>query len=144
VRLRSLVASSAAALLYISGVAAPAEAATSSYGYFGPVAGHNYRDYSEISSVIGAPSAASTIQDISGGPVGAGWMGVLPRSFVNDNLCYQPSDYYYNPNGTQYVLSDAANASCGPGPYSSQGVVKAWNGTSYGAWYTFSSPFQNF
>lgn len=95
-RLRSLVASSAAALLYISGVAAPAEAATSSYGYFGPVAGHNYRDY------------------------------------------------YYNPNGTQYVLSDAANASCGPGPYSSQGVVKAWNGTSYGAWYTFSSPFQNF
>lgn len=68
-------------------------------------------------------------------------MAVDARKFKNGSIC-DSTGYHYSPSGSN-DFEVVAGSPCGSGSYYSQGVIGAWNGSSYDYYYTYPSPTLN-
>jgi hypothetical protein len=127
------------------GAVSVALAATSysSVGYTPSVAGHVYGTQSIMYTIPTLPhdEAETDIWTTNGANVGAGWMAVDARKFLNGSLCNQ-TGYQYNPIATNGFTVLTAGG-CGSGVYYSYGVIAVWNGSAYQYYYSQKSPSLN-
>jgi hypothetical protein len=134
----------AALILVTSAVPASAGNAAGPSGYYGPHAGYNYRNQSEIWTNTTVSWAYTIAANQASGNVPSGYMGLLARNYrSNGALCTQRGYYYNSGPASSVSYPTLQSASCGAGSYYSYGVTQAWTGSAYQSYFTFRSPNQN-
>lgn len=133
-------------LLTAAPLAATAGTATSAESAYS-VGGRAYNNQAKIvTSTTGAGGAGSafayTIVSTQSGSVPAGFMGARARMFNSSGTPLQESAIKYN-SGDNTSYMSVQTSRTGHGVRQSWGVTWGWNGSSYGAFYTFKSPYQN-
>lgn len=71
-------------------------------------------------------------------------MGALPQTYRNGSL-YCTATYSYNPElvGINQVLNPSGCFKNEVNVWAARGATKAWNGSSYNAYWVFLTPSQN-
>jgi len=140
--LRAVTLGSLAGLTFVLSVApAFAAAASSGYGYYGPIGGYYYKNRADVDNTYGYIRAGTYDTTQNGGSVPAGYMGALARLYKGGALC---SQYGYNYNGsTSSGIETYSSTGCGSGVYYSYGATANYNGNGYNYTYTFQSPSIN-
>lgn len=135
----------AGALVGAGGSMAIAGTANSSSAVFS-LNGINYSDYATVGTSSGR-AGASTLVKGTNTSVPSGWAGANARLFTTGGALYAQSGFIYNsgsvPAGLYFSQSTGTFTVAGGAAWYSYGVVRAWNGTSYGNYYTFLSPNQS-
>lgn len=127
-------------------LAATAGTATSAESAYS-VGGRGYNNQAKIvTNTTGSAGAGTALAYTSvstqTGSVPAGYMGARARMFNSSGTLLQQSGITYNSaNNVSYMSVNTYRS--GHGVRQSWGVTWGWNGSSYGAFYTFKSPFQN-
>ena len=132
------VALVAGLLLGIGARAGFAASAESSWKVTGTVNGYTYENRSVISNT--GTYAATDDQTTNFVNVPSGYMGVWAGLYEsNGSLCKQSPWYYYS--GAAGGIGYPTNGTyCGTGNYYSYGESKAYTGSGYVAYHTYTSP----
>lgn len=118
--------------------AAFAANAESSWQVTGTVAGYTYENRSFISNT--GTDAATDDQTTNLVNVPSGYMGVWAGLYEsNGSLCKQ-SAWYYNSGPAAGIGYPTNGTYCGTGNYYSYGESKAYTGSGYVAYHTYTSP----
>lgn len=130
------------ALLILAFTASSAVGYTASeWGYYSKN-GINYRNLAYLTYVSPGPASAGTSAGPTNKAAPAGWIGVNGRLYNSSGSLVCESGFHYSSSSTA-VNTVFARVSCSkkPGTWQSYGVSKAWNGSTYDAYFTFKSPF---
>jgi len=126
-------------------VALAVNAASGSWGYTPSIDGHVYKGRSTINTdEPGSPSdwAAASIYPTDGSTIPSGWMAADARKYKDGSLC-EESGYEYNQSPATGMIVYANSVACGSGTYYAYGLMAAWNGSGYQAYYQPQSPNLN-
>lgn len=138
-----LAAFSAAFAIAAGAVAANAGTASSQYGYYS-VDGVDYKNWASVTTITSTHQAyAVTVVSPTNKAIGDSWAGAEPRIYKNGALVCE-AGYTYN-SGTlakNAVLNPAGCSYSSAATWHSQGATRAWNGSAYESYWTFTSPDQ--
>lgn len=127
-------------LLLGSASAVVAASVHSSYKFYGPHSGYEYKNRS---SLYDNPNAYSSVDVTNGGNAPAGWYGIKPRLFTANGTLCQAADWWYSPNPSAGAsVNTYPTQLCGSGNYYSHGKTSAWlkASSTYTEYLTYQTP----
>lgn len=112
---------------------------SSSWGYYGPFLGYQYRNMSTISNdFYNEYSTQVEVYPYDHAPVG--YIGLKAQLYTSAGVLVGSSDWFYNTSELSYIGLKKSAIGLTSGYYYSKGLSSAYNGNGYSVYSTFQSP----
>lgn len=128
-------------ILGLSSIPVFAGSTESSWGYYGPISGYNYKNRAVLNVDGNGQLALTSVFKDGSGTVPSGYMGAQARLFKDGSLYKYSTMQYSSSEASAFAVSTGYHDG-GSGTYYSYGITAAYNGNGYDTYYTFKSPSQ--
>jgi hypothetical protein len=116
-----------------------AASASSSWGYYGPFLGYEYKNQAEISNFSTlAVTTRAYVTSHSSAPTG--YMGAQDRLYNSDGELVTSGNWFYNDEPVAGIISFMSTLPDPAGYYYARGQTAAYNGNGYSVYWTFKTP----